>query len=275
MARALSVTPEADSADTVDDCLKAIDRMRHLRMDAEAENRGLREANPVERDGRRRAEAALDAIRDHLGIKRQDLSSPWVDSAKDQIIRAIDGLKEIDRKAVDSAVAATKEAIRVRLVMLAGNPRTAVKETAAWPLESALAAVERAVQRLWDEESCWVHRQPSLMLETLVERTLHDLKFLTGQHDSLDRANTEIRKMVGADSMPMTDTVTAVREALAKGAGNAAIVAAIDRLTASQAEGVALLKRVHSTMLVPVEEVTAEADDQAQQRESLTGMARD
>ncbi len=381
VARALSVTPEADSTDTMDDCLKAIDRMRHLRMDAEAENRGLREkdtaiaeiltdvqkravmnragrlddtlvfaiaegqarysasphdairhatalafevrghrqaelravaereadlsrqagcniavldmaarsegtltnegairlhrhlaACPVCRatddfgrqaivddrnrwqEGKRQAEAALDAIRDHLGIRREDLSSPWVDSAKDQIIRAIDGLKEFDRKAINSARAAAQEAIRVRLAMLARNPKMAGKETASWPLESALATVERAVQRLWDEESCWVNRQPALMLDTLVERMLHDFRFLTGQHDSLNRANTEIRKMVGADSMPMTDTVTAVREALTKGAGNAAIVAAIDRLTASQAEGVALLKRLHGVADLPLQE---------------------
>lgn len=258
VARALSVAPEADSTDTMDDCLKAIDRMRHLRMDAEAENRGLREANPVERDGRRRAEAALDAIRDHLGIRREGLSSPWVDSAKDQIIRAIDGLKEIDRKAADSAVAATEETIRARLVAAAMTPGSNM------PLEHVIANIERAAQRLRDESAARPARRTIVPLESIAEALVHDLKFLTGAHDQLDRSNTEIRKMVGADSMPMTDTVTAVREALAKGAGNAAIVAAIDRLTTSLAEGHAMFKRLHESS-----QCNAQNNVPAQEREQI------
>lgn len=322
VARALSVAPEADSTDTMDDCLKAIDRMRHLRMDAEAENRGLREkdsaiaeiltdvqkravmnraarlddtlvfaiaegqahysASPHDairhatalafevrghrasqgdqgiegnadcwREGKRRAESALDAIREHLSIRREDLSSPWVDSAKDQIIRIIDGLREIDHKATESAVAATKWEIRTRL-------SKALIGSIEWSLDHSMSELERVALLVRDAAN-------GLVVGGRLEGLMNCAQFLATRaqaaHDAHQVAVTtieQIRTLVdaGADR----DTVTAVREALAKGAGNAAIVAAIDRLTASQAEGVALLKRVHSTMLVPVEEVTTEAD---------------
>lgn len=170
--------------------------------------------------------------------------SEWCQNARTAIVSAIRGLQQEPRSAWKDAKEATQEPIRVRLEKIVGTDTS---------IDGALHALDHLSRVVRDEARAWPMRfgtQSSLV--NIVENFISDYRVMTSRHDFLDRTNAEIRKLVGADSEPMTDTVMAVRDALKQGRDAAAVVAALNRLVelqepvfALQQEYLTLFKRVH------------------------------
>jgi hypothetical protein len=79
--------------------------------------------------------------------------------------------------------------------------------------------------------------QPSL--EATVENLIHELKAMAGRCDRLEGGRRDIARALGADPK---DDLVAKASMLRSEDG---IIAAINRLTATQAEAVALFRQLH------------------------------